>query len=151
MARQLTDNRLAGHGSPVYDLAAAAVTTPVAAATPSSNPRFYQLFSACLLVGSSVTLVAAALSDSIWQARALSELIGCSGLSLLVVSLVCLIHSTALDCRQLTNAGWDTERLLSRRERSRVRALLGWASKDTRQPWRKEIVNHPMRDRLLDG
>jgi hypothetical protein len=109
------------------------------------------LFAACLFAGASVILVAAALADSIWQARALGELIGGSRLLLLLVSVVCLIHSTALDDRQLTHAAWDAERPLCRRERSRLRALLGCGSKDTRQSWRKEIIDHPMRDPLLDG
>jgi hypothetical protein len=57
----------------------------------------YQLFAACLLVTASAILLAAALADSVWRARAVSEMLGWPGVFLIVVAFVCLAHSGLLD------------------------------------------------------
>ncbi len=98
----------------------------------------YPLFAACLLASASTILVAAALADSVWQSRAVSEMVGWPGVCLLVVSFLCLIHSGALDDRQLTRTKWE-------------RALLGCSPKDTIETGESDVRDHPMRDRLLDG
>jgi hypothetical protein len=68
-----------------------------------------------------MTLLAAALADSYWQARAVSEIVGWPGLCLLAGSVV-LLFVPVLGDRQLKHTARGTASL-----------------------------DHPMADRLLDG
>jgi hypothetical protein len=98
--------------------------TAVGAKTLDLALQGYQFSAAFLFVVASMTLLAAALADAFWHARAVSEMVGWPGLILLVVSLVYLFHSGAIDDRH-----------------SKHTNLFGGSA----------IVGHPMRDRLLDG
>ena len=114
----------------------------------------YQLFAACSFTTASMTFLAAALAHSCWNARAISEMFGWFGLYLLVPSLVCLIHSGYLENRQLIHStrgqALDAVRDRGDQERTRTRALDGRSSKEI-QSRDSAILDHPMRDRLLDG
>jgi hypothetical protein len=124
----------------------------VCATTRDVALQCYQLFAACLFATASLTVLAAALADSCWHARDVSEMVGLPGRYLLGVSLFCLVQSGRLDNRQQTHttsrqaddAGFGPER-------TSKRALFGWSTKDTIQSSDSAISDHPMRDRLLDG
>ena len=115
----------------------------------------YQLFAAWLFSTASMTLLAAGLADTCWHARAVSEMIGWPGLYLLGISLACLVHSNALDDRQpACNTRWQpvgTVHGWCDLERARKLALAGWITKDIIQSDQSANLDHPMRDRLLDG
>jgi hypothetical protein len=114
----------------------------------------YQLFAACSFATASMTFLAAALAHSCWNARAVSEMFGWFGLCLLMPSLVCLVHSGCLENRQLTHStrgrALDAVRDRGDQERTRTRGLVGRSSKEI-QSRDSAILDHPMRDRLLDG
>jgi hypothetical protein len=71
------------------------------------------------------------------------------------LSIVCLFHSGALDDRQLTHSSLKGApgalRGRSNLEWRQKPGLVGWIWRDTTQPIESELVDHPMRDRLLDG
>jgi hypothetical protein len=91
---QLSDSRSTRRDSPSLEIRSG---PSVGAATLDVAHQGYQLSAACLFVIASLTFLAAALADSCWHARAVSEMVGGPGLFLLIVSLVCLFHSGALD------------------------------------------------------
>jgi hypothetical protein len=95
----------------------------------------YQLHAASLFATSSAILLAAALADSVWRARSVSEMLGWPGVVLLFASFACLLHSGTLDEDQ----------------RTRKRALPGWTPNDIFKSDESDTTDHPMRDRLLDG
>jgi hypothetical protein len=80
-----------------------------------------QFFAACLFFTASMTLLAAALADSYWHARAVSEIVGWPGLCLLAGSVVFLVVPELGD-RQFKQTARGTA-----------------------------LLDHPMADRLLDG
>jgi hypothetical protein len=144
------DRRLMGHTP-----ALCCVPTGPRVTSRSCWIRSYQLFAASTLAGASTILVAAALADAVWHARTVSEMVGWLGLSLLTVSLGCLIHSGSLDNGVLTQtaggrATGDASRWCSAEPRQKRSAAHG-ASRKPGQSDELDLKDHPMRDRFLDG
>jgi hypothetical protein len=149
---QLWDSRPMRRGSAFFCAPAA---PSVSGPTVNDRLRRYQLFAAWLLPSASLILVAATLANSVWHSRAVSEMVGWAGLSLLTLSLCCLVHSGALHDGRLMHTtreqapgpvrGWyDLE---PRQKRTPPQS----GSKNTLQSDESGMEDHPMRDRLLDG
>jgi hypothetical protein len=144
------DSRLMGHTPALCCVPAATRMT-----SRSRWIRSYQLCAASSLAGASAILVAAGLADAVWHARTVSEMVGWVGLSLLTVSLGCLIHSGSLDSGRLPQttggrANGDAGGRYSAEPRQKPSAA-HWASKTTVESDELGLKDHPMRDRFLDG
>ena len=98
----------------------------------------YTLLAASALVIASMILVVAALADTVWQSRAVSEMIGWLGICVLALSSVSLAHAGAMYARR------DVK------EAQRSFPFEGFPKEDSASA-KSAIQNHPMRDRLLDG
>ncbi len=149
---QLWDPRSARHDSRPFQTSSG----PTLGAQPLPIAlRRYQLFATCLFATASMTLLAAGLADTCWHARAVSEMIGWPGLYLLGISLACLVHSGSLDDRQPTpNARWQALGAVGSwcdLEQATKLASAGRSTKDIIHSDQSAILDHPMRDRLLDG
>ncbi len=127
----------------------------VGAMTLDVSRQSSQLFAACLFAIAGVILVSAALADSMWHARAISEIIGWPGFCVLFASIVCLCRSGLLDDRQLTHTtpgdALDAGEGGGDFEGNRNPTSVGCNSKVANECGDSAIVDHPMRDRFLDG